>query len=195
MSAGMTSGAAEVTFIRKLKRPDGSGLWPAYRIGADQYGTWLFTPRGSRYRGEKAGVASYCSVGSPVGPGIAVLHLVPAAGWWIAAFPDRDGSRWSVTVDICTPPRLDGGVWTYTDLELDIEVAAGTGEVRIADEDEFAAACASGYIPAGEAAAARQAADQVARLIRDAREPFARAGPRRLGEALGLGLPPVRHFP
>jgi hypothetical protein len=195
MSAGMTSRAAEVTFIRKLKRPDGSGLWPAYRIGQDRYGSWLFTPQGSRYRGEKAGVASYCYVGSPAGPGIAVLHLVPAAGWWIATFPDRDRSRWSVTVDICTPPRLDGGVWTYTDLELDIEVAAGTGEVRITDEDEFAAACESGYIAAGEAAAARQAAGQVARLIRAAREPFSRAGPRKLSEALGLGLPPVRYFP
>ncbi|HEX6525482.1 MAG TPA: DUF402 domain-containing protein [Streptosporangiaceae bacterium] len=189
----------EVTFIRKLKRPDGNGLWPAYHIGADRFGSWLFTPRGSRYRGEKAGVASYCNVGSPVGPGLAVLHLVPVTGWWIATFPDRDGDgdggRWRVTVDICTPPRLDGGVWTYTDLELDIHAAAGTGEVEIVDEDEFAVACDRGYIPAAEAAGARQAADEVVRLIRGAHEPFSQVGPRKLSQALGLGLPPMRHFP
>jgi len=44
-------------------------------------------------------------------------------------------------------------------------VAAGTGEVQITDEDEFAAACERGYIAAAEAVATRQAADQVARLI------------------------------
>lgn len=50
-------------------------------------------------------------------------------------------------MDIRTPPRLDGGVWTYTDLHLYTLVAAGTGEIQIADEDENAAACDRGHIP------------------------------------------------
>jgi hypothetical protein len=120
MSASHDGRLTEVAFIRKLKRPDGSGMWPAYRTGEDRFGTWLFTPQGSLYRGEKAGVAVCCNVGSPVGPGIAVMHLVPWTGWWIATFWDQAEPRWRATVDICTPPRLSDGVWTYTDLELDV---------------------------------------------------------------------------
>jgi hypothetical protein len=119
MSADDDSSRTDVVFIRKRKRPSGSALWPAYRAGQDRFGTWLFTPQGSRYRGEKDGAVGYCNVGSPVGPGIAVMHLVPRTGWWIATFWDEDEPRWSVTVDICTPPRLSDGALTYIDLELD----------------------------------------------------------------------------
>jgi len=188
-------GRIEVAFIRKLKRPDGNAMWPAYRTDEDGFGTWLFTPRGSLYRGEKAGAAAYCNVGSPDGPGIAVMHLVPQTGWWIATFWDQAQPRWSATVDICTPPRRSDGVWTYTDLELDVLVSRGTGEARIVDEDEFAAACAGKLITPDEASAARQATDQIARLVRDGAEPFAGAGARRLNAAKALGLAPVRHVP
>jgi hypothetical protein len=195
MAASHDRSITEVTFIRKLKRPDGSAVWPAYHMGEDRFGTWLFTPKGSLYRGERAGVAACCNVGSPVGPGVAVMHLVPRAGWWLATFWDQAESRWSVTVDICTPPRLADGVWAYTDLELDVLAGSGTGDVQIADEDEFAAACDGGFITPVEAVAARQAADQVARLVRDAAGLFASVGPRRLLVAMGLRLAPVRHLP
>jgi hypothetical protein len=195
MSASHDCRSTEVTFIRKLKRPDGCAVWPAYRMGEDRFGTWLFTPQGSLYRGEKGGVAVHCNVGSPVGPGVAVMHLVPQAGWWIATFWHQAESSWSVTVDICTPPRLADGVWTYTDLELDVLADSGTGDVQIVDEDEFAAACDGGFIAPGEAVAARQAADQVAQLVRDAADPFASVGPRRLLAAMGLRLAPVRQLP
>ena len=195
MPSGLDRRITEVNFIRKLKRPDGCAVWPVYRTGEDRFGTWLFTPKGSLHRGEKAGVAAYCNVGSPVGPGVAVMHLVPRAGWWIATFWDQAESRWSVTVDICTPPRLADGVWIYTDLELDVEADSGTGEIQVVDEDEFAAACDGEFITAGEAVAARHAADQVARLVRDAAGPFAGAGHRRLHAAMRLGLAPVRHLP
>jgi len=185
----------EVTFIRKLKRPDGSAVWPAYHLSEDRFGTWLFTPKGSLYRGERAGAAAYCNVGSPVGPGVAVMHLVPPAGWWIATFWDQAESSWSITVDICTPPQLAGSVWTYTDLELDVLAGPGTGYVQIVDEDEFAAACDGGFITPVEAVAGRQAADEVARLVRDAADLFASVGPRRLLAAMGLRLAPVRHLP
>jgi Protein of unknown function (DUF402) len=195
MSASHDGCPTEVAFIRKLKRPDGSGVWPAYRTGEDRFGTWLFTPQGSLYRGEKTGVAAYCNVGSPVGPGIAVMHLIPWTGWWIATFWDRAEPRWGVTADIGTPPRLSDGMWTYTDLELDILAGRGTGEARIVDEDEFAAACDGGFVTPAEASAARQAADQLALLVRGGAEPFASVGARRLDAAMGLGLAPVRHVP
>jgi hypothetical protein len=67
MSPSHDRSVTEVTFIRKLKRPDGSAVWPAYHLGEDRFGTWLFTPKGSLYRGERAGAAAYCNVGSPVG--------------------------------------------------------------------------------------------------------------------------------
>jgi hypothetical protein len=195
MSASHDGHLTEVAFIRKLKRPDGSGVWPAYCTGQDRFGTWLFTPQGSLYRGERAGVAAYCNVGSPDGPGIAVMHLVPRTGWWIATFWDQAEPRWSATVDICTSPRLSDGVWTYTDLELDILVDRGTGEARVVDEDEFTDACDGGFITSAEANAARQATDQIAQLVWDGAEPFAGVGARRLHAAKGLGLAPVRHVP
>jgi hypothetical protein len=52
MSASHDGRITEVALIRKLKRPDGSAVWPAYRTGEDRFGTWLFTPQGSLYRGE-----------------------------------------------------------------------------------------------------------------------------------------------
>jgi Protein of unknown function (DUF402) len=195
MSASHDDRVTGVAFIRKLKRPDGSGLWPAYRTVEDRFGTWLFTPRGSLYRGERAGVAAYCNVGSPVGPGVAVLHLIPWAGWWIATFWDQDEPRWSVTFDICTPPRRSDGVWTYTDLDLDVHVLRGTREAQIVDEDEFAAACDGGFISPAEASAARQATAEIVQLVRDGAEPFASTGARHLYTVMGLGLAPVRHMP
>lgn len=195
MPAGHDSPLSNVVYIRKLKRPAGSGLWPTYRTGQDRFGTWLFTPQGSRYRGEKNGTVAYCNVGSPVGPGIAVMHLVPRTGWWIATFWDEDEPRWSVTVDICTPPRLTDDVLSYTDLELDILTDRSTGDAQIVDEDEFMAACDGGFIPADEATAARQTADQIALLARHGAPPFADTGARRLHAAKELGLAPIRHLP
>ena len=192
MSANHDGPRGDVVFIRKRKRPTGSALWPTYRTGQDDFGTWLFTPQGSYFRAEKNGAVVCCNVGSPVGPGIAVMHLVPHTGWWIATFWDEDEPRWSVTVDICTPPRLSDGVLTYIDLELDVLASRGTGDVEIVDEDEFTAACDSGFIPLAEAAAARETADQVALLARHGAPPFAVTGARRLLAAKELGLAPIR---
>jgi hypothetical protein len=185
----------EVCFIRKRKRPDGNGLWSAYRLGVDRYGTWLFTPQGSLYRGERGDVVGYCNVGSPTGAGVAVLHLVPVAGWWIATFWDLSISAWGITVDICTPPRLLDGVWTYVDLELDVLVEAGTGAIRIDDEDEFLDACDRGFIPVDESIAARSAADDLTRMLAGVIEPFSSVGPQRLAHAIRQRLTPLRSLP
>jgi hypothetical protein len=51
----LSDSVLDLVFIRKQKRPDSSGFWGAYKTGEDAFGVWLFTPRGSLYRGEKGG--------------------------------------------------------------------------------------------------------------------------------------------
>lgn len=70
-----------------------------------------------------------------------------------------------------------------------------SGDALIVDEDEFTAACAGGFIPADEATAARQTADQIALLAGHGAAPFADTGARRLRAAKELGLAPIRHLP
>jgi predicted RNA-binding protein associated with RNAse of E/G family len=84
---------------------------------------------------------------------------------------------------------------TYTDLELDVLVAAGAGDIHVDDEDEFVDACEGGSTSLDEAVAARQATDKIVQLVRELREPIASAGNRRLREALMLGLAPTRGLP
>jgi Protein of unknown function (DUF402) len=175
-----TSRVHRAAFIRKQKRPDGSGFWAAYPVGEDDHGLWLFTPKGSMYRGEAGGTVGYCKVGSPEGPGIAVVHLVPRGDWWIATFWDTSVAKWSVTFDISTPPRLAERVWSYIDLELDVSLNARTGEARIDDEDEFATAVELGLISPREADEARRATEQTVRLVCDPEGRFQRAGQTRV---------------
>jgi predicted RNA-binding protein associated with RNAse of E/G family len=117
------------------------------------------------------------------------MHLIPRTGWWIAAWCSEDAES-KISVDICTPPAMIDGEWTYIDLELDL-LAFGNGHVEIDDEDEFAAACETGLIPRSEAIAARTAAREIERCLRERIEPFGRAGWDRLNEALGMALPPL----
>jgi len=182
-------------FIRKQKRPDGCGFWGAYNTGEDAFGVWLFTPRGSLYRDEKAGCTAYCYVGSPERPGLPVMHLVPRAAWWVATFSAPAEVPWSLTFDIATPPHLAGSVWSYTDLELDVRVEALTGSLQLEDEDEFVAACADGTISSTEAEAARLAADDITTLVRRRKGEFGRTGAARLLDALTQGLPPITVLP
>ena len=172
-------------YIRKQKRPEGTGFWGAYPTAEDEFGLWLFTPRGSLYRGESRGTIGYCNVGSPTGPGIPVIHLVPPSAWWIATFWAPGEAMWTVTFDISTPPRLFDRVWSYDDLELDVLLHGQSGEVRID----------VGLIHEDEAAAARAAAASAVELVSDRNGVFAQAGQKRLADALDLGLEPITKLP
>ena len=185
----------ELLYIRKRKRAAGSGFWGAYLTAEDRFGIWLFTPRGSLYRDEGCdGNLGFFNVGSPTGSGIPVIHLLPRDEWWIATFWPEE-ARWPPTFDISTPPRLDGAVWTFDDLELDILMDRQTGATHLDDMDEFDAAIAAGFISDGEAAAAQAVADAVVDLLADPREAFATLGDRRLHEALSLELAPITDLP
>jgi hypothetical protein len=40
----------KTTVIRKIKRPGGIRRWPAYATGDDDFGLWLFSPKGTIFR-------------------------------------------------------------------------------------------------------------------------------------------------
>lgn len=178
-----------VVVLRKVKRPEGMGRWPAYAMGEDRHGLWLYGPKGPIYRGQVGSRVSECEVGQGSRQaGQHVLHLIPSA-WWLAEWCREPQAM--ICVDICTPPARVDGEWRYVDLELD-PVARADGSVEVVDEDEFAAACAAGLIPPVEEAAARAAAAQVEGQLQGRQEPFGRAGWGRLDQAVRLRLPPIR---
>ncbi len=177
--------------LRKVKRPPGwCGRWRAYVLGEDPYGVWLYTPAGSLFRGSDGETTGECEVGQGSrDAGLPVLSLVPTDGWWVGTWYANSADPW-ITVDICTPPTLIDGEWTYIDLELDPH-RTRDGRVGIADEDEFLDACKAGTISGGEQVAARAAATEMEGLLRDRGEPFGSVGWRWLRQATALPLPPL----
>ncbi len=174
-----------MNFVQKQKRGKGSGQWPAYVLGEDEHGTWLFCPAGTSYRSWNTQGQFVFS--GEVGQGdrdagMAVVHLIPRAGWWIASWWDDVAGR-RISIDICTPPALADDVWHYDDLELDLQ-AFCDGVVVTEDEAEFAAALAAGEMSAKEASAARAAADEVRQMLHLRAEPFGAAGWAKLDAAL-----------
>jgi Protein of unknown function (DUF402) len=151
------------TIIRKVKRPDGIGRWPAFVVSEDSFGVWLYSPKGTIYRGRAGSIITECEVGQGHrAEGRPVLHLVSRAAWWIAAWC-FDGDRPVISVDICTPATLIDGEWHYVDLELDPHVF-GDGRVEVLDEEEFRAACEAGLITPTEAIEARKLRSSSSRI-------------------------------
>ena len=182
----------QTVVIRKVKRPEGMGRWPAYVMGGDRHGLWLFSPKGTIYRGQSGSEIAECEVGQgDREAGLDVMHLIPDSGWWITAWCREHEVR--IGVDICTPPRLIDGEWSYIDLEIDPALLSD-GRVEIHDEDEFAAACKAGVISPDEAIEAQAATAEIEQCLLNGTEPFGRVGWDRLEEALGLSLPPIREL-
>jgi hypothetical protein len=180
--------------IRKVKRAKGFGRWCAYEFERDSFGLWLFTPQGSLFRVEVDGAITECEVGQGTRPrGLAVLHLIPLSGWWMAQWT-AEGARASISVEVCTPPSIVGGEWQFVDLELD-PYRGPDGRVTVDDEEEFVAACEVGVISPEEATAARAAAAEVAGWLDGGVEPFGQVGWEKLRDAVDLGLAPLRWLP
>ena len=180
--------------IRKIKRSKGFARWSAYEFDRDGFGLWLFTPPGSLFRSEVGGATTECEVGQGARPaGLAVLHLIPLSGWWLAQWT-AEGAGVFVSVEVCTPPTLLDGEWRFEDLELD-PYRGSDGRVFVDDEDEFVAACTAGSITPKEEAAARAAADEVAGWLTDSVEPFGQVGQEKLRDAVQRGLAPLRWLP
>jgi hypothetical protein len=181
------------TVLRKLKRSGNYYRWPAYEVEVDHFGRWLFSPAGTVFWGHPAnGPRVEWEVGRGAGAahGVSELWLVPTNEWWAAKWCESGGSR-GISIDVCTPPELIAGDWTFRDLELDPwwDAKRGTG---IADEDEFLEASEAGAISASERAAARATADELLEKLQKGTAPFGRVGWERFEAAGALGLAPLR---
>ncbi len=179
----------EAVVIRKIKRPIAMIRWPAYVVGVDRHGRWLFSPKGTICRGQSGSNIGENEVGrGNRDASQPVMHLIPNIGWWTAAWSREP--EVTISVDVCTPPRWIDGEWHYIDLELD--PTSRSGRVEIHDEDEFVAACEEGLISREEAVEARAAAVEIERSLQQGEEPFGCSGWNKLDEALSLKLPPIR---
>ncbi|WP_350280783.1 DUF402 domain-containing protein [Kribbella sp. HUAS MG21] len=174
-----------VTYLRKRKRPRGSGLWAAYMLDTDAFGTWFYTPARSLFRGDNGEYCEMAQLG-PAGPGEHCVQLAPHDGWWFAYFRQSG----FLHVDVGTTPVLVGEEWTFEDLELD-PFRQPDGTIGTEDWDELAAAHAAGLVSDAERAEAEDAARGLERDFAAGVEPFGRAGWDRLAAAVALGLPPL----
>lgn len=164
--------ADRTIWVERRKWPDSphyghEAIW----LGEDAHGTWLgLTENRPVYRGDQI-------LFVPVHRG---LIVVPEGEWWMAWFPI--GRRFSLYVDIVTPPERDGDSITMVDLDLDV-IRTVDGVVELLDEDEFAEHQVSlGYPPEIIDAAVASGA-RVFAAVRDHETPFV-APPSRWLEAL-----------
>lgn len=175
--------------IQKRKRPDGTGTWSGYVIRRDEHGLWLFTPRGWRYRGESTGGVDYVEVGQGDRPaGVDVLHLAPRDQWWFAAWHIIDEP--TVTIDICVPPAIVDSRLLFIDLEIDLWKQRG-GDYGVADEDEFEAACAAGWIDDNERTSALSATAELQGRLAGRDLLFEMVGWEAFERCRGLNLDPL----
>lgn len=155
---------------------DGSEHWgrDLLLLGEDAHGLWLGATAGGTY--------SHPDKRDEPGPRHVVL--VPRDDWYVATFNATPGGRSrtvEVYVDVTTPPTIAEGEVFAVDLDLDVIRRTG-GTVEIDDEDEFADHQVSMAYPPRVVAAAREAADRVAALVRDGAAPFDGAHERWLAK-------------
>jgi hypothetical protein len=192
LAAGLVpSLLVDAYMIRKVKRPDGNGLWGSYRLATDEYGTWLYTPQGSLYRGTAKGRSAICYAGHPTAPGVAVIHLVPPPGeWWFARWQVNPNGVSSVSIDVSLPPALTDREWSYVDLELDA-YKASDGIAGLFDQDDFDAAVTGGHISQEEQEKAAAVASELNARVLSHDELFDDVGWVRLSAAIASSLPPI----
>jgi uncharacterized protein len=159
-------------WVERRKWPD----LPHYRLeaiplGEDDAGSWLGVPPDRTvFRGAEA-------LFTTVGLG---LLLVPYDQWWMAWFPSE--RRFSLYVDIVTPPERGDGVITMVDLDLDV-IRTLAGDVELLDEDEFAEHQVSLGYPAEITARAAAEGARVLAAVRAGDAPF-HSPPARWQDAL-----------
>ena len=177
--------------IRKIKLSGTVLTWSAYFLAEDEFGRWSFTPPGSTVHNRKGDEEWTATIG--VGTEAGFLWLMPRdewfyAGWWRR--PDWE----QLAVDACTIPSLTDGLWTWTDLELDV-CRDATGKVWVEDEDEFDESLAAGFIDTASEAAARNVTDTIVTRLTDRIAPFDGTGWARHDEAVTLELAPLEPPP
>jgi predicted RNA-binding protein associated with RNAse of E/G family len=117
--------------------------------------------------------------------------LLPATGNWVASF--NASGKYELYIDVTGPVTVEGNTVRADDLDLDV-VRLPTGEVRLLDEDEFAAHQLSYGYPPAVIAQARATADWLMRAVTAGIEPFATVGAgwlRKVGERPDVGASPA----
>lgn len=148
----------------RFSKYDGALHWhfTAYRLGVDEYGTWLGCPAGTvMRRGTEVTVTWE----------VAQVCLVPEGRWWVANFNAAPYPT-EVYSDMATVPVWDGDTVTAVDLDLDV-VRRRDGTVAVLDEDEFAEHQLKYGYSKEVVAGARAAADEVYTAVAADAEPFA----------------------
>lgn len=138
--------------------------WPVEHLGRDEHGTWLGSRQGNPVRqpdGRRVEAQEHDAV-----------WLVSEGAWWLPAFWFT--TETDLTIDICTPPTLDGSVWTFVDLELDLFRSAD-GRAGIVDQDEFDQLAKSGHLADSHVVSATKAAQSLLPLVQMKTEPFGEA--------------------
>lgn len=157
-----------VTPIRVIYRKyDGCLHWNMElgRLGADEHGTWLGAPAGTRARRGSEEPVTF--------PQPYVL-LIPSAGEWTMTC-NAEPCWTELYVDVTTEPQWTAGDQVeMVDLDLDV-IRRFDGSAEILDEDEFAAhQVRYGYPPEVASRAGRTASALLA-AVADGTEPFGQA--------------------
>lgn len=158
MTTSRPGAAAHLRFTKW----DGRAHWEfdGTVLGSDEHGTWIGFPRGTHQA--RPGFAFDTEVDSVslVAPGARSAPTFHAPGIWC-----------DVYVDMTSPVQWDGSTMRAVDLDLDV-IRLADGEVRLDDEDEFAAhQVALGY-PAEVVTATRRSAEEVLAAVRTAAAPY-----------------------
>lgn len=133
------------------------------RLGEDAHGVWLGMRLGTAFDGPRQGTFATDNV-----------LLVPGDGWWTAKFRPPAYEALPLYVDICAPPRWEGGRLVAIDLDLDV-IRLHDGQVVIDDQDEFERNRVELAYPDWLADGAVRAAEEIAAAVRNRREPFGTA--------------------
>jgi hypothetical protein len=168
----------ETVRVRKIKLTGAVLTWDATVLDEDEHGMWLFTPQAGPVHNVVDGVEFYKPMGLGTEPGF--VWLMPRDEWWFGAWWTRPDLE-QLSIDACTPPTLVDGVWTWTDLELDI-CRNHTGNVWVEDEDEFAESIRLGLIDEASQAAARAVTRDMVRRLTERVPPFDDTGWTRYRE-------------
>ncbi|WP_432559959.1 DUF402 domain-containing protein [Granulicoccus sp. GXG6511] len=155
------------TVWQRYRKFDGRPHWQFETVflGEDEFGRWV--------GGRPGGICER--------PGFrftADAHWVTLLpdDWYVATFNERSSRLQSeIYVDLASPPEWNGHESRAIDLDLDV-VRRVSGEVFIADEDEFAAHQVEMGYPSDLVERVRRTADELLTAVRARREPFGSVG-------------------
>lgn len=170
----------DIVSVRKIKRPDGTALWRGYVVANDEFGTWIFSPKGTSIEWAKGGADEIKKWAESD-----ILALMPNDEWFTALW--WAGGDTDITVDIAKPPMFVNKEWKWVDLEIDL-FRATDGEVGIVDQDEFEEACDADHISADERKAALAMTEAIESNLRHRIEPFGLVGRAHFDDAVAQNL-------